>query len=84
MIVLHAASLDQIEPDDVKRAALNLGVLPANIARPKPKPVPESEPLPGETTESAPSGPEPEAVSGAASGESAGQAVPPVVPTSDS
>jgi len=40
MIVLHAASLDELDADDVKRAALGMHVLPPGIARPKPRPVP--------------------------------------------
>jgi ADP-heptose:LPS heptosyltransferase len=43
MIVLHAAALDALSTDDVKYAALGLGVLPPNIARPVPKPPPEPE-----------------------------------------
>lgn len=37
MMILHAPSLDQISVDDVKLAALGLGVLPANMPRPEPK-----------------------------------------------
>jgi hypothetical protein len=40
MIVLHAASLDELDADDGRRAALGLHVLPPGIARPKPRPVP--------------------------------------------
>jgi ADP-heptose:LPS heptosyltransferase len=40
MIILHAAALDEISPDDVKRAALGMNVLPANIAPPRPRPEP--------------------------------------------
>lgn len=36
MMVLHAAALESISVDDVKRAALGLGVLPPNIAPPPP------------------------------------------------
>ncbi|RYI19326.1 MAG: lipopolysaccharide heptosyltransferase family protein [Acetobacteraceae bacterium] len=36
MMVLHAAALEAISVDDVKRAALGLGVLPPNIAPPAP------------------------------------------------
>ena len=53
MIVLHAASLDDLDADDVKRAAIGMHVLPANIAPPKPKPDPNAEPLP-ESSETAP------------------------------
>jgi ADP-heptose:LPS heptosyltransferase len=51
MIVLHAAALEDIEVDDVKRAAISMGVLPASIAppRPKPDPVAEVQPEQGET-----------------------------------
>lgn len=46
MIVLHAASLDELDADDVKRAALGMNVLPAGIAIPQPRPVPvEPEPV---------------------------------------
>jgi hypothetical protein len=34
MVLLHAETLDSISVDDVKFAALSMGVLPANIARP--------------------------------------------------
>lgn len=43
MMVLHAASLDALSVDDVKRAAIGLGVLPPNIAPPAPIPAPEAE-----------------------------------------
>ena len=33
-MVLHAGSLDAISVDDVKRAAIGLGVLPPNIVAP--------------------------------------------------
>jgi ADP-heptose:LPS heptosyltransferase len=46
MIVLHAGSLEQIEVDDVKRAAIGMRVLPANIAPPAPKPDPVAEAAP--------------------------------------
>ena len=36
MMVLHSAALEGISVDDVKRAALGLGVLPPNIAPPAP------------------------------------------------
>lgn len=36
MMVLHAAALESISVDDVKRAAIGLGVLPPNIAPPPP------------------------------------------------
>jgi ADP-heptose:LPS heptosyltransferase len=36
MMVLHAAALEALTIDDVKRAALGLGVLPPNIAPPAP------------------------------------------------
>ncbi|HEX5006971.1 MAG TPA: glycosyltransferase family 9 protein, partial [Hyphomonadaceae bacterium] len=43
MVVVHAASLDQIGVDDVKYAALGMNVLPPNISRPEPKPEPAPE-----------------------------------------
>jgi ADP-heptose:LPS heptosyltransferase len=43
MIVLHAAALEDLDVEDVKRAAIGLGVLPANIAPPKPKSDPGAE-----------------------------------------
>jgi ADP-heptose:LPS heptosyltransferase len=43
MMILHAATLDELSADDVKMAAIGMGVLPANIARPPPKPDPETE-----------------------------------------
>ena len=57
MIVLHAASLDQIEVDDVKWAAINMRVVPTNIARPAPKPSPEAD-APPEPSDSPPPGAE--------------------------
>ncbi|HOY79309.1 MAG TPA: glycosyltransferase family 9 protein [Hyphomonadaceae bacterium] len=60
MMVLHAAALEGISVDDVKRAALGLGVLPPNITPPAPVQIasetPASEPLsePAQTTESSP------------------------------
>jgi ADP-heptose:LPS heptosyltransferase len=36
MIVIYATALEQLSADDIKRAALGLGVLPPNIARPAP------------------------------------------------
>lgn len=46
MMVLHAAALEALSIDDVKRAAIRLGVLPANIAAPAPVPEPTEEPAP--------------------------------------
>jgi ADP-heptose:LPS heptosyltransferase len=43
MMVLHAAALESVSVDDVKRAALGLGVLPPNIAPPEPVKLPEAE-----------------------------------------
>ncbi len=40
MMVLHAAALEAISVDDVKRAAIGLGVLPCNIAPPEPVKLP--------------------------------------------
>lgn len=65
VIILHAASLETISSDDVKRAALSMGVMPANVARPAPpaaeakpvEPEPEAKPV-----EIATRPPEPEAV----------------------
>jgi len=49
MILLHAANLEEISVDDVKWAAIALGVVPTNIARPERKaPEPET-PAEGET-----------------------------------
>jgi ADP-heptose:LPS heptosyltransferase len=44
MLILHAAALDRLSVDDVKMAALGLGVLPPNMPRPEipAEPVPES------------------------------------------
>lgn len=36
MMVLHAATLEAVSVDDVKRAAIGLGVLPSDIAQPEP------------------------------------------------
>jgi ADP-heptose:LPS heptosyltransferase len=55
MVVLHAGGLEGIQVDDVKFAALNLGVLPTNIARPV-RPVPEPEPVPEPPADSPPPG----------------------------
>ena len=44
--VLHAATLEAISVDDVRYAALGMNVLPAGIARPQPKPAPDTEPTP--------------------------------------
>lgn len=41
--VLHAAALEEISVDDVKYAALGMKVLPDTIARPQPKPSPDTE-----------------------------------------
>jgi ADP-heptose:LPS heptosyltransferase len=46
MMVLHAAALEALSVDDVKRAAIRLGVLPANIAVPPPVPEPVAEAVP--------------------------------------
>ena len=43
MMVLHAAALEAVSVDDVKRAAIGLGVLPPNIAPPPPVTPPEAE-----------------------------------------
>jgi hypothetical protein len=43
MIVLHAGALEDIEVDDVKRAAIGMHVLPANIEPPKAIPDPAAE-----------------------------------------
>jgi ADP-heptose:LPS heptosyltransferase len=67
MILLHAANLEEISTDDVKWAAIGLGTLPTNIARPvrtEPQPEPALE---GETpVEPPPAGAEapPEAAAG--------------------
>lgn len=44
MIVLHAAALEDISADDVKRASIGMHVLPANIALPRAKADPDAEP----------------------------------------
>ena len=44
MMILHAAALESLSADDVKLAAIGLGVLPANMVRPEPKADPEPEP----------------------------------------
>ncbi len=44
MMILHAAALELLSADDVKLAAIGLGVLPANMVRPEPKADPEPEP----------------------------------------
>ncbi len=43
MMVLHAAALEAVSVDDVKRAAIGLGVLPPNIAPPPPVKPPAAE-----------------------------------------
>jgi len=43
MMVLHAAALEALSVDDVKRAALGLGVLPPNITHPAPVNAPPAE-----------------------------------------
>lgn len=43
MMVLHAAALEALSVDDVKRAAIGLGVLPPNIAPPAPVQQPQAE-----------------------------------------
>jgi len=43
MMILHAATLEALSVDDVKLAAIGMGVLPPNIARPPPKPEPVEE-----------------------------------------
>ncbi len=48
MMVLHAAALDAIGLEDVKRAAFGLGVLPATMAPPIPAAAPELDPTPVE------------------------------------
>jgi ADP-heptose:LPS heptosyltransferase len=47
MMVLHAATLESVSVDDVKRAALGLGVLPPKIAPPAPVQVAAAEAPPG-------------------------------------
>ena len=42
-MVLHAAALEALSVDDVKRAALGLGVLPPNITPPAPVNAPPAE-----------------------------------------
>lgn len=56
MMVLHAAALEAISVDDVKRAAIGLGVLPRNIAPPEPVKLPGEADAATETppTESSP------------------------------
>lgn len=60
MMVLHAAALEAISVDDVKRAAIGLGVLPPNIAPPPPVEIAsENEPFepssePDQSSESSP------------------------------
>jgi len=55
MILLHAANLEEISVDDVKWAAIGLGAVPTNIARPERK-APEPEPAAeGETPAESPS-----------------------------
>ena len=46
MMVLHAAALDAIGLEDVKRAAFGLGVLPATMAPPIPVAIPDPAPDP--------------------------------------
>jgi ADP-heptose:LPS heptosyltransferase len=60
MMILHAASLDALSVDDVKLAAIGMGVLPPNIARPplKPDPVEEAPEMPPEAGLGPDSGPE--------------------------
>ena len=57
MMVLHAASLEGLSVDDVKRAAIGLGVLPPNISPPAPIPVPVAQ-VPSEPDQSSESSPE--------------------------
>jgi hypothetical protein len=57
MMVMHAAALEAISVDDVKRAALGLGVLPPNIAPPAPIQT-ATEEAPSETDQPAESAPE--------------------------
>jgi ADP-heptose:LPS heptosyltransferase len=45
MMILHAASLDALSADDVKLAAIGMGVLPSNMPRPAQKGEPASEPV---------------------------------------
>lgn len=56
MMVLHAGALEAISVDDVKRAAIGLGVLPPNIAVPPPvqTAVADTPPEPGQPAESSP------------------------------
>ncbi|MDP3495250.1 MAG: glycosyltransferase family 9 protein [Hyphomonadaceae bacterium] len=56
MMVLHAAALEALSVDDVKRAAIGLGVLPPNIAPPAPVQPPVAEALsePEQPAESSP------------------------------
>ncbi|HOZ28024.1 MAG TPA: glycosyltransferase family 9 protein [Hyphomonadaceae bacterium] len=56
MMILHAAALESLSVDDVKRAAIGLGVLPPNIARPAPvqPPVAEAPSEPEQPAESSP------------------------------
>lgn len=61
MMVLHAAALESISVDDVKRAALGLGVLPPNIAPPPPVQIAaenDASETPSEADQTAESGPE--------------------------
>ena len=61
MMVMHAAALEAISVDDVKRAALGLGVLPPNIAPPPPVQIAlqtDAPEAPSEPAQSAESGPE--------------------------
>ncbi len=51
VVVLHAAQLDQVSVDDVKRAALGMRVLPANMAPVAPPPEPQPEPTAEPATE---------------------------------
>jgi len=56
MMVLHAAALESLSVDDVKRAAIGLGVLPPNIAPPAPVQPPQAETPsePGQQAETSP------------------------------
>jgi ADP-heptose:LPS heptosyltransferase len=60
MMILHAATLETLSVDDVKLAAIGMGVLPPNIARPPPKPEPAEEmtEMPSETGSGPDSSPE--------------------------
>ena len=60
MMVLHAAALDAIGLEDVKRAAFGLGVLPATMAPPIPVAIPD--PKPGEPQGELPAEPRAEVV----------------------